>query len=86
MVTQNSCACKEQSKIFHLLKAFDKSKHKQFFSPKRPLFLHSYATFSELPSNLSTINKGKFISICLYQKLRDAIENLSNREGLTDVG
>ena len=35
------------------------SRHKSFFSPKRPFYLHAVATCAELPFNISTM-----ISIC----------------------
>ena len=47
-----------QSGLFDLFMAFDKieSGHKSdVFSPKRPVFLHACATYSELPSNISTM-------------------------------
>ena len=51
-------ARKEQPLLFGLFKAFDKIKSRQrskSFPQKRPIVLHVCATYSELPSNISTI-------------------------------
>ena len=47
---------KEQSLLFDLFKAFDQieSIHESdFFSPKRPIFLHACVTCPELPYDIS---------------------------------
>ena len=45
--------------LFGLFKAFDyigSSRESDFFSPTRPIFLHACATYSKLPSNISTMS------------------------------
>ena len=63
MATQNRFARKEQSLLSDLLKAFDEieSSHKSdIISPKRPIFIHVRATYSGLPSNISTMIRPLF--------------------------
>ena len=58
ILDDKSVISKVQSLIFVLLKAFDwiESSHKSgSFSRKRLIFFHACASFSELPSNLSTM-------------------------------
>ena len=50
----NSEIVAEKFLIFDLFKAFN-SITTDFFSPKRPIFLHACATCSELPFNISTL-------------------------------
>ena len=55
---RNKCARKNLCLLFDLLQAFNyiESSHKsKIFSTKGPIFLHAYATCSELPSNISTM-------------------------------
>ena len=58
------CKLKEQSLLFDLFKAFDliESSHKldYFSSPKRPIFLHAYAT-----SSVELLSKGCVIKLSL---------------------
>ena len=51
MVTQNECAIKEPSLLFDLFKTFDQIES----SHKSSIFLNACATFSEVPSNVSTM-------------------------------
>ena len=44
---RNRCARKEQSLLFDLFKAPDLRAVTHYFSPKRPIFHHACATFSE---------------------------------------
>ena len=44
--------------LFNLSKAFDNNENSDKFgisSPKRKIFLHASATYSELPSNIGTM-------------------------------
>ena len=59
MVTQNLLRTHEGKEYiggenFRFLANFDFIES-NFFSPKRPVFLHTYATGSELPSNIGTM-------------------------------
>ena len=49
------CAHKELSLVFDLFKAYFSIESKSFFFSSEKTFFHSFATCSELPSNISTM-------------------------------
>ena len=64
--SENRSARKEQSLLFDLIKAFDyrsRAVTNWILFLRKPIFCHACSTYSDLPSNISTVSKIRVLKI-----------------------